>query len=379
MDFQLTKFQKAVCRSVYDLNRNGFNNSIFADDEAGKFPLEKWKLCGDIGIHGLPIPEEYGGAGQDMLTCALAIEALGYTCLDEGLIFSICAHICTCAIPIMQFGDEFQKRKFLPDLASGSHIGGNGTTEANAGSESSAMITQVVAQKDGYRLNGTKIFVTNAPVADLLIVYAKHPGGIRMLDISAFIIEKDNPGMSIGQVFQKMGLRTSPLSEVVLKNCTVKKNYCLGKEKRGMAVFNESMLWERILMSAYHIGAMEQQYRTILAHANSREQFGRKIVKHSKVADKLIRMKMRIEASQLMLYKTSWDHGRNKCDLADASKLKLMTSESKVKNSLEAVQISGAYGYMKENIIEKQLRDSMSATIYSGTSEMQKIIMGEKL
>lgn len=314
-----------------------------------------------------------------MLTTALAIEALGKTCMDEGLIFSICAHLCTCAVPVMLEGTREQKEHWLPGLASGQMIGGNGITEADAGSESTAMSTLVKANGRGYRLNGAKMFVTNAPVADLLIIYARHPGGIRMLDVSAFAVEKGNSGMFIGQTFEKMGLRTSPISEVILSDCQVPSGSLIGGERRGMAVFNASMLWERILMSAYHIGSMAQQYQTVLDHANSRVQFGKKIVKHEKVADKLIDMKLRIEAARLILYETCWKYDHGACRMADASKIKLMASEAKVKNSIDAVQLSGAYGYMKENIVEKQLRDSMSATIYSGTSEMQKIIIGEGL
>lgn len=379
LNFKLSKFQKALCQSVHEIEKRGFNDTVFNDDENSIFAYEKWKLLGKIGVIGLPILEEYDGAEQDLLTTALAIEALAYKCKDEGLVFSVCAHMCTCTMPLQYFGTTEQKKKYLKKLATGEYIGGNGMTEANAGSESPAIITEVKYKNNKYMLNGNKIFVTNAPVADLLIIYGKHPNGIRMLDVSAFIVEKDNNGMKVGTIYNKMGLRTSPLSEITLKDCVIEKNNLLGKEKRGMFIFNKSMLWERILMSAYHVGSMRQQFKFSKEYANSREQFGKKIIKHSNISDKIIKMKMRIESCQLMLYKTCWNYDNGNCQLADASMLKLMTSEAKIKNSIDAFQLFGGYGFIKENMVEKQLRDSMAATIYSGTSEMQKMIIGDRL
>jgi alkylation response protein AidB-like acyl-CoA dehydrogenase len=243
----------------------------------------------------------------------------------------------------------------------------------------SALNTKAVKSEGYFVLDGNKIFVTNAPVADILIIYARHPGGLKMLDISGFILEKTDGNYKVGQVFEKMGLRTSPISEVVLDNCKVPACRVLGRERLGMTIFNESMLWERILMGAYHVGAMEQQYAEVLKYANSRKQFGKKIIEFEAVYDKLIDMKIRIENAKLLLYRTCWDFDNGKRDAADVSMLKLYTSESKVKNSLNAVQTFGAYGYMKETFVEKQLRDSIAAKIYSGTSEIQKMIIAKSL
>ncbi|MBU1170681.1 MAG: acyl-CoA/acyl-ACP dehydrogenase [Proteobacteria bacterium] len=379
MDFTLNNEQKAICRSIRDLCNDAFNDDVMDDDNHGSFSKYKWLLCGDVGIQGLVIPDEYDGSGYDMLTTALSIESLGQYCKDEGLIFSLCANICTCIIPLCQFGTQNQKDTYLPGLASGRLIGGNGITEENAGSDSSAIQTDVTKNGDGFVINGTKLFVTNAPVADLLLIYAKHPGGMKMADTSCFVIDTQNPGIMNGQTFQKMGLRTSPLSEVVLKNCTVGTEDLLGRERFGMMVFNHSMMWERIIMGAYHVGAMEQQYQMVLSHANTRSQFGRSIKKFSGVSDKLVDMKMRIDSARLMLYHTCWKYDQSKADLSDASMIKLMTSEAKVKNSLSALQVFGAYGYMTDSHVQKQVRDSLAATLYSGTSEMQKKIIGEHL
>lgn len=379
MDFELNTEQKAICRSVRELCENQLNDGVIEDDHRENFPHQKWLFCGELGIQGLVIPEDFGGSGCDMLTTALAIESLGMYCQDEGLIFSLCANICTCIIPICQFGKLDQKNRYLADLASGNLIGGNGITEENAGSDSSAIETEVSHEDDQFIINGSKLFVTNAKIADLLLIYAKHPMGLKMADISCFIVQSDNPGMISGQAFQKMGLRTSPLSEVILKDCWVPPEGLLGRERFGMVVFNHSMMWERILMSAYHVGAMEQQYQSVLEHSSTRSQFGQKIRKFTGISDKLVEMKMRTDSARLMLYHACWKYDNGTASLSDAATIKLMASEFKVKNSLDAMQIYGAYGYMKGNPVERQIRDSLSATIYSGTSEMQKKIIGESI
>lgn len=382
MDFSLSEEQREICRAVKELSRKGLNQNVFEDDDQANFPKHKWDLCRSFGIQGLPIPEAYGGHGQSMLTTALAIESLAASCHDEGLIFSICAHLCMCSIPILRFGSEAQKRDYLRDVASGERIGGNAISEPNAGSDLANMGTSVRQEqsRDGYLLNGTKMFVTNAPVADLLIVYARHPGGMKMLDISAFIVEKDNPGLEIGQIFKTMGLRTSTISEVVLSDCLVPREALLFREKRGMMVFNESMFWERVIMSAYHLGAMSQQYDQAMEYANQREQFGQRIIEYSRVADKLIALRMHLETLRLLLYKICWHYDtEQKMSMSEASMLKLMVSEARVQSSLDVLQIFGAYGYMKESHAEKQLRDAIAGKIYSGTSEIQKKIIADGL
>lgn len=377
MDFIFSEEQKSIFNLIRDFSKKKLNDRVFEDDEESIFPTEKWKACGDLGIFGLPIPEEYGGQGMDMLTTALAIKALGYGCKDEGLVVSICAHLCTFVIPLHLFGTDSQKNKYLPEVCAGKLIGGNGISEADAGSDITLIKTMVEKKNDQYIINGSKIFVTNGPVADLLIIYAKHPGGMKMADTSAFLVEKGN--FCTGQHFKKMGLRTSQLCEILLVDCAVSKENLIGRERLGVNVFNVSMLWERIITSAYNIGAMEQQYEIVLEYANQRAQFGSKLIKFQTMADKLVEMRLKIELSNLLLYQTCWKFDNGKIDMSDASMLKLYVSESRVKNSLDAVHFFGAYGYLKDNIVEKQLRDAISCTTYSGTSEMQRKIIAERL
>jgi alkylation response protein AidB-like acyl-CoA dehydrogenase len=375
----LSNDQKDIKEFVYDFAKNNLNEDIFKDDEESQFPFEKWKLCGEFGLLALPISEEFGGQGYNMLDTALSIEELARGCMDEGLVFSICANLLACLIPIYKFGTLEQKNKYIKDIVEGNKICGNAITEADAGSDLKSMKTKVIKDDEGFSLKGAKIFVSNGPVADIFIVYGKHEKGLAMLDTSAFIVEKDDLGVENGQKFDKMGIRTCQLGEILLNNCKIESDRLLGKEKMGMSIFNYSMLWERIIMSAYHLGAMKQQYELVLDYANKRKQFNDKIISFSRVSDKLIDMQMKIELSELLLYKTCWKYDNDEFQNADASKCKLYISDSKVKNSLDAVQIFGAYGYLKESQIEKQLRDSISAKIYSGTSEIHRKIIAESL
>ncbi len=379
MDFNLNSEQIELFTTIVNFSKAKLNSNVFEDDDNSSFPIKKWKACGEFGIQGLSIPLEYGGAGLDMLATAIAIQALGYGCKDEGLIFSICAHMLTASIPISTFGTQIQKEKYLAKLASGEFISGNGITEPDSGSDSPSMLSNVIKDGKSYTINGNKIFVTNAPVADLLIIYARHSNGLRMADVSAFIIPKDNPGMKIGQVFKKMGLRTSPISEIILDDCHIGHESLLGRERLGMSVFNFSMIWERVIMAAYHLGAMQQQFDVALEYTGNRKQFGEKIIKFQSISNMLVDMKIRIEAAKLMIYQACWNYDNGKDIMTEASMVKLFTSEARVKNSMDSVQIFGGYGYMKESMVEKQLRDSIASKIYSGTSEIQKKIISERL
>jgi alkylation response protein AidB-like acyl-CoA dehydrogenase len=379
MDFSLSEEQVEVCRTIKAGAKKKLNENVSGDDEKERFPREKWDFCAELGIHGLPVPGEYGGLGYDMLTSALAIMSLGASCIDEGLIFSICAHLCTGTVPILEFGTNEQKKQYLTKLSTGAAIAGNAMTESQAGSDSLSIKTRVEKTGDAFVINGSKMFVTNAPVCDLLVVYAKHPGGIPGCDISAFIVERTNPGMIMGQVFRKMGLRTSPMSEVVFQDCRVPAGALLGRERMGLQVFNRSMLWERILMAAYQVGAMELQYTTACDYAANRMQFGKKLCEFQSISDELVEAKCRIETSKLLMYNACWKFDNGLISMADASLLKLLASEAKVRNSRATMQLFGAYGYMKETDIERQMRDSLAATIYSGTSEIQKRVIAENL
>lgn len=379
MDFSYTEEQRQICGLMEECCERYLNDGVYADDESGTFRRDKWSRLADTGLLGLPFPAAYGGAEQGMLTTALAIRSLACHCHDEGLVFSVCAQMSAAQVPLWLYGSEEQQARYLAPLIEGRFIGSSVITEPGAGSDSSAMTTSVEKDPEGYILNGVKTFATLAPESDILLVYGKHANGLPMLDVSAFILEGRQQEYEIGQVFEKMGLRTSPMSEVLLNRTRIPAHRLLGRERQGMGIFFKAMLWERIIVSAYHVGAMEQQYEQTYQYAGQRKQFGQAIRSFEGVYDKLVQMRIRLETSRLMLYKVCEDFDQGRCGMHSASMLKLHTSESKVQNSLAAVQIWGAYGYVKESPPEKQMRDSLASKLYSGTSEMQKKIMLEGL
>ena len=242
----------------------------------------------------------FGGLGETMLTMA-SNTSMGRYCMDEGIIFSACAHFCTCIVPIWKLGTDEQKDKYLPKLIDGNYIGGNGSTEAEAGSDLSSMTTKVEKEGNYYVINGSKIFVTNGTVADVLILYGIHQDGIKLANVSGFIVETNTPGLRTGQVFHKMGLRTSPICEIVLENCKVPESNLLGRERLGIVGFNKSMYWERILMSAYHLGAMEQQFDIVRNMLKIENSLGPNKDFQS-ISNKLVEMRANIEKSKWLLY-----------------------------------------------------------------------------
>ena len=377
MDFALSDSQNLIINSIKEFALKKLNDGVLSDDEAANFRLDKWKSCHEMNIMGLPFPEEYGGLGMDTLTTVLGVKALARYCMDEGLVFSVCAQMSAVAMPIFLFGTEEQKKKYLSKMISGEFIGAIAISEANAGSDVSSLLTTITESDGGYVINGCKTFITLAPYAQIILVYAKHPRGIKSMDVSAVILEKGEYG--IGQIYNKSGLRTSPISEVIIDRARVGAERILGRAYLGMRCFFKSMLWEKILMSAYHVGAMEQQYDEAVAYAREREQFGKKIIEFESIYSRLIEMKRNIETCDLMLMKTCWDFDNGDQRPGKAAMLKLHTSECKLQNSLNASHILGAYGYMKESVTEKQMRDSLAAGLYSGTCEMQRKIIAEEL
>lgn len=375
MDFAWNEEQLAIRDEIVKFARRELNENLVERDHNDEFSREGWRKCAALGIHGLPIPKEYGGGGSDILTTVCALEALGYGCRDNGLIFSINAHMWTSEIPILTFGTEAQKRKYLPKLASGEWVGNNAMTEPEAGSDAYSLRTRAERKGDYYILNGSKTFVSNAPIADVLIVFANVDPSKGPAGVSAFLVEKGTPGFSISRKLHKMGLRTSPMAELSFVDCEVPAENLLGKEGSGQAVFTTSMEWERICIMASHLGGMQRLIETCTRYARDRKQFGQPIGKFQSIANKIAEMEVRLETSRLVLYKAAWLKKQGKHALREASIAKLYVSEASVQTSLDAIQIHGGYGYMAEFEIERELRDAVGGTIYSGTSEIQKVII----
>jgi alkylation response protein AidB-like acyl-CoA dehydrogenase len=379
MDFGLTEEQEELREQIVRLARNELNDGVVGRDEAGSFSVQAWKRCASIGIQGLPVPEAFGGQGADPVTIVLALEALGYGCTDNGLVFSINAHLWACETPIAKFGTEEQKRRWLPGLADGSLIGGQAMTEPGTGSDAFGLTTRAIRRDDGWVLHGAKTFATNAPVADVMVVFASTDPSKRFGGISAFLLERGTPGMIVGSPMHKMGLRTSPMAEVAFDDCAVPETALLGEVGAGIVVFNHSMDWERSCILASSVGAMQRQLERSIEYAKERTQFGQPIGKFQAVSHRIADMKLRLETARLLLYQQAWKKSRGRTSPMDAAMVKLHLSECFLHSSLDALQIHGGYGYMAEYELERELRDAVGSRIYSGTSDIQRNIIAAYL
>ncbi len=375
MDFAWSDEQKAIRNEIIQFARQELNDGLIERDRSEEFSREGWLKCARMGIHGLPIPTEYGGGGSDILTTVCALEALGYGCRDNGLIFSINAHMWTSEIPILLFGTEPQKRHYLPKLVSGEWVGNNAMSEPMSGSDAYSLRTRAERHGNCYILNGSKTFVSNAPIADILIVFATVDSSKGAAGVSAFLVEKGTSGFSISRKIHKMGLRTSPMAELAFVDCAVPAENLLGQEGSGQAVFTASMEWERTCILASHLGAMQRLLETCTQYARDRKQFGQPIGKFQSISNKIAEMEVRLEAARLVLYKAAWLKKQGRHALREAAVAKLAVSEAFIRTCLDAIQIHGGYGYMTEFEIERELRDAVGGTLYSGTSEIQKLII----
>jgi alkylation response protein AidB-like acyl-CoA dehydrogenase len=376
MDFELRAEHKLLRDSIVRFARGSLNEGVAQRDRDQTFSRTLWEQAAAVGLQGLPAPEAFGGSAADGLTTAVALEALGYGCRDGGLVFSLCAHILACVVPVVQHGSPEQHARYLRGLCDGSLVGAHAITEPDSGSDTFAMRLRAHRAPAGWRLTGSKTFISNAPVADVVIVFAVtdaakgFQGGV-----TAFLIEPGPAGVRRGQAFEKMGLRTSPVGELVFDEVLVPDGAVLGSVGGGAAVFATAMDWERALLVAAHVGTIERLLETTVAYARTRRQFGQAIGKFQAVAHRLADMKVQLEAARLLTYRTASRLGTARTISMDAAVNKLFVSESLVRVALDAVQLHGGNGYMVEYELERALRDAIGSTIYSGTSEMQRNII----
>jgi alkylation response protein AidB-like acyl-CoA dehydrogenase len=379
MEFSWTEEQLAFKKEVIRFAQKKLNEKVTERDRQAVFSRENWQACAEFGILGLATPEEYGGAGADILTTMLVMEGLGYGCHDNGLVFAMNAQMWSVQHPILAFGTEAQKQKYLPGLCSGGIIGAHGMSEPDSGSDAYSLRTRAKRVDQGYVLNGTKMFVTNAPISDLAVVFATVDPSRGMWGVTAFIVEKGTPGFSTSREIDKMGLRTAPMGELILQDCYVPSENRLGPEGAGARIFNNSMEWERSCILASHLGAMERQLEKCIGYARERVQFGQPIGKFQSVANRIVDMKIRLETARLILYKVAWLRKMGKPAVMEAAIAKLYLSECFVESSLDAIRTLGGYGYMTEFETERDLRDAVGGTIYSGTSDIQHNIIARLL
>ena len=375
MDFEWTDEQRAYRNAVVGFAQAELSDGVRRRDEEHEFSFEAWKKCAAFGIQGLPVPEDYGGQGADATTVMLALEAFGYGCKDNGLIFALNAQMWACEIPLVRFGTDEQKRRYLPGLCDGSLIAAQGMTEPDSGSDAFSLATAAEKAEDHYVLNGRKTFVTNGPQADVFLVYATTDRSSGFAGLCVFIVDRETPGLSIGQPLHKMGLRTSPMSELFFDGCVVPADRMLGQPGAGMAIFNVAMQWERSCILASTVGTMQRQLERCIAHARERRQFGQPIGKFQAVSHRIADMKVRLETARLLPYRLGWLIDRGKSTALDAALAKLYLSECYLQSSLDALQIFGGYGYMSEYELEREVRDAIGSRIHSGTSDIQRNII----
>lgn len=343
-------------------------------DREGLFRL-LWSRCADFGLFMLPVPGKYGGLEEELPGIVAIMEGIGAGSDEAGIMFSVNVHIWACILPVLHFGTEEQKERLLPCLINGKSIGAHGISEENAGSDVWNLETTYEEDENGYTLDGIKNYITNGPLADVFIVYARQKGSKGMKGVSCFIAERGMKGFTIGKPVEKMGLELSPLSSVYFNDCLLPKANLLGQKGQGMNVFNHTMEYERTLLLSFQIGLMERQLKRCVEFAGKRRQFNHRIIDFQSVSNKLADMKVRLEASRLLSYKVVNEKMENRSIFLPSSIAKLFISESLVQNSMCAMEIFGACGYIKEYGIEQSLRDSMGSKFYSGTSDIQRNII----
>lgn len=376
MDFSLTPAQSLLREKIITFARHELNHRLIERDQQSEFVRSYWEKCCRMGLAGLPIPKAYGGLGEDFQTALLGIEAFGYACLDNGLVHAVVTQICG-GLHLLLFGNDGQKEKYLSDIARGKRIAAQGITEAEAGSDVRSMKMEACRVNETFILNGTKRFISNGPIADLAIVFAKTEGPAKneLNAVSCFLVEKGTKGFSQGTPMEKMGLKTLLNGELGFENCEIPPENLIGQKGQGLLIFGEIIEWERALISACHLGMTERILERCILRAKSRSQFGRPIGQFQSISNKVAEMKVSVELGKLILYKAGWMKDQKKRAPLETSVVKLFISENLKKACLEAVQLHGADGYTRELEIERELRDSVAATLYSGTSEIQRNII----
>ena len=378
MDFSLSKEHKMIKEMVSSFAEKEIRPVAVELDREARFPVELFKRMGELGLLGIPFPEEYGGSGSDTISYAIAVEEIGKVCGGTGL--SYAAAVSLGASPIYYFGTEEQKRKYLVPLAKGEGLGAFGLTEPNAGSDAGG--TQTRAERDGdeYVINGEKCWITNASHAKTVTVTAvtgKDERGKNI--ISAFIVPAGTPGMTITAPYEKMGVRASDTTQIVLDNVRVPKENILGDDKKGFKQFLYTLDGGRISIAALAVGLAQGAFEKALAYAKERKQFGKSISSFQAIQFKLADMAMEIELARNMVYKAAWLKDQGKKFTKESAFAKLFATETAFRACNQAIQIHGGYGYMREYEVERYLRDAKLLEIGEGTSEIQRIVIARQL
>lgn len=373
MNFGLTREQELVRQMVKEFAVNEVKLIAAEIDETERFPMENVKKMGELGMMGIPFPKELGGSGGDVLSYIIAVEELSKVCATTGVILS--AHTSLCASLLYENGTPAQKEKYLVPLAKGEKIGAFGLTEPGAGTDAAGQQTTAILEGDNYILNGSKIFITNGGVADTFIVFAMTDKSQGTRGISAFIVEKDFPGFSIGKKEDKLGIRASSTTELIFEDCVIPKENLVGKEGKGFGIAMKTLDGGRIGIAAQALGIAEGAYDEAVKYMKERKQFGRALSAFQGLQWMIAEMETKIEAAKLLVYKAAWLKQNKLPYSVDAAKAKLFAAEVAMDVTTKAVQIHGGYGYTKDYPVERMMRDAKITEIYEGTSEVQKMVI----
>jgi len=378
MDFKLSKEHELLRKMYREFAQNEVKPLAAELDEEERFPAETIPKLAKLGLLGIPFPKKYGGAGGNNLAYAMAVEEIAKTCGTTSVI--ICAHTSLCCYPIYAYGTEEQKMKYLPDLLSGRKLGAFGLTEPGAGTDASGQQTTAVLEGDHYVLNGVKCFITNATEAETFVVFAMTDKSKGNHGISAFIVEKDFPGFSIGKHEKKMGIRGSATSDLIFEDCRVPAENLLGQEGEGFKIAMGTLDGGRVGVAAQALGIGEGAIDEAFAYTRERVQFGKRISQFQNTQFQLADMKARADAAQLLVYRAACakDAGDPKCGFY-SSMAKLFAAEMASDVTRRAVQLFGGYGYTREYPVERMMRDAKITEIYEGTSEVQRMVIANNL
>lgn len=377
MDFSLSKKEQLFLQMIREFAEKEVKPLAAEVDESERFPMETVQKMAKLGIMGIPFPVEYGGAGGNNILYTMAVEELSRVCATTGVIVS--AHTSLCCAPIMEHGTNEQRAKYLPKLTSGEWIGAFGLTEPNAGTDASAQQTFAVKEGDHYVLNGSKIFITNAGYAHVYIIMAMTDKSKGTRGISAFIVEKDFPGFSIGKKEKKLGIRGSATCELIMENCIVPAENLLGQEGKGFGIAMKTLDGGRIGIASQALGIAQGAMDETVKYVKERKQFGKAIGQFQNTQFQLADLQTKIEASRLLVRQAAYKKDQKETYSTDAAMAKLFAAETAMEVTTKAVQFHGGYGYTREYPVERMMRDAKITEIYEGTSEVQRMVIAANL
>ncbi|EKS7869730.1 acyl-CoA dehydrogenase [Bacillus cereus] len=377
MHFKLSEEHEMIRKMVRDFAKNEVAPTAAERDEEERFDRELFNQMAELGLTGIPWPEEYGGIGSDYLAYVIAIEELSRVCASTGVTLS--AHTSLAGWPIFKFGTEEQKQKFLRPMAEGKKIGAYGLTEPGSGSDAGGMKT--IAKRDGdhYILNGSKIFITNGGIADIYVVFALTDPESKQRGTSAFIVESDTPGFSVGKKESKLGIRSSPTTEIMFEDCRIPVENLLGEEGQGFKIAMQTLDGGRNGIAAQAVGIAQGALDASVEYARERHQFGKPIAAQQGIGFKLADMATDVEAARLLTYQAAWLESEGLPYGKESAMSKVFAGDAAMKVTTEAVQVFGGYGYTKDYPVERYMRDAKITQIYEGTQEIQRLVISRML